>query len=214
MAVRASMESLIDLLRELTATTEAQFSDQKLQDILDRNKAEQREIYLTPTRTSVVGGTIYKIYDLPESAGEFFEAPVDDVLNDYFYLTDSTYTPFTFGDGDNQAVFDSNLRRITFNTDTGGDAYYLTALSYDVYGAAAELWNIICSQSSDLVDIKTDNHTVALSQARDFICEERISYFTNKSLKYADTRLKRVDQALNFRKYPIIRGFAPIDELY
>lgn len=208
MAVRTGMQTLITDLRTLTAASEDELSNQELQDILDKNKREVREITLFATRTGVSGGVIYRIYAIPEEAGRYFEVPIDDTLNDYFYLTDSIYTPFTFGDGANQAVFDPNLRRIVFNSDTQGKIYYLTAQSYDFYGAAADVIQIMCANRADMVDIKTDNHTLALSQAKDAVCG-RFGEFANKSYKYGNTRIVRTDQGLNYaNRYSKLRRFS------
>lgn len=214
MAVRTTMATLIATLRSLTSSTTSEFSDQTLQDILDRNKIEYRRVYLTPTPTYTAGGILYTIYDLPESVGEWFEAVVDDQLNAYFYLTGTNNIPVVFGSDAAEAVFDPNLRRITFNSDTGGVSYYLTAITYDMNGAAAEVWNIKCSNRMGLVDIKTDNHTLALSQEREAICDERIKYFSSRSLKASDIRLRRSDQT--YRHYRdrwnrIINGYMPVD---
>lgn len=214
MAVRSTMATLIAKLRSLTSSTVSEFTDQALQDILDQNKVEYRQIYLSPTPTYTAGGILYTIYDLPESAGEWFETPVNDQLNTYFYLMGTNYIPIVFGADAGEAVFDPNLRRITFNSNTNGLSYYLNAVSYDMNGAAAEVWNIKCSNRTGLVDIKTDNHTLALSQEREAICAERIKYFSSRSMKAADTRLKRSDQTYRHYKdewYRIINGFMPVD---
>lgn len=214
MAVRSSMAGLIAELRLLTSATLDEFTDQRLQNILDGNKIENREMYLRPTPTYVAGGVVYTVYDLPELAGHYFETVVEDELNTYFYLTGTDRIPVVFGDGDGEATFDPYLRRITFNTDTHGKSYYLNAVTYDLNGAAAEVWNIKCSNRVSLVDIKTDNHTLALSQEREAICSERIKYFSSRSLKAADTRLRRTDQAYSPHRdnwNRIINGFAPLD---
>lgn len=212
MAIRAGMQTLVDLLSALTDAG-SEFTEDDLQDYLDRNKVEYRDIALYPLPQRLSNTVIYKIYPLPTSIGIYFETPIDDTVNDYFYLTNTIYVPFTFGDGDNQAVFDPNLRRITFNADTAGQFYYINAVSYDLYGAAADIWEVKIAARVKLISIKTDNHTLDMQQEYDH-CVDRFNYFSQLSLKNQSTRMIRDDQGVGFNfenpERSVIRGFGPI----
>lgn len=206
MAVRAGMQDLIDELRRLTNVSVSEYSDQELQDKLDQYKTEYRDVSLQATRTNTADGVIYQIYDLPESVGDWFELPIDNVVNSYFNLRTSAYVPVVFG---TIVDFDADMRRITFVEDTGGVYYYLTLQTYDMYGAAADIWQVKCIEASNLVDIKTDNHTLALSQSKDSICGW-VSYYASRSLAAKNTRLERNDQALSYGRNRIVRGFVSV----
>lgn len=207
MAVRTGMTALISELRSRTDVTIAEYSDQQLQDKLDQNKIEFREVALIAAPTYVSGGTNYFIYELPDYVGDWFELPVDNVLNAYFYVTDSARTPVVFGTA---LDFDADLRRLVFTASTAGVPYILTIQTYDLFGAAADIWQIKCDQASELVDIKTDNHTLALSQSKDSICS-KVSYYETRSMRSNDTRIVRVDQALSWNRNKYIRGFVSVD---
>lgn len=212
MTIRIGMQALVDLLSALTdAGTE--FTEEVLQGYLDRNKSEFRDISLYPIPQRLANTVIYKIYPLPSSIGMYFEAPIDNTINDYFYLTSSTFTPFTFGDGDNQAVFDPNFRRITFNADTAGQLYFLNAVSYDLYGAAADIWSVKVAARVKLINIKTENHTLDMKDEYDH-CVDRFMYFSQLSVKNQASRMIREDQGVGFGfedlDRSVVRGFGPL----
>ena len=61
---------------------------------------------------------------------------------------------------------DYNTGVITFTADTEGTAYMLTARSYDVNAAAAEVWRNKAANAAKYFDFSTDNHSVKKSQFR------------------------------------------------
>lgn len=116
---------------------------------------------------------------------------------------DGTYTEYTIGYGNIEittggtAVFfvqdvngdkiDSSgysvdyLRGVvTFDADTLGVPYYVTGRSYDLDGAAAEVWRMKQSHFASAVDFSTKVHNVSRSQLYDQ-AKERAEYFEGKS---------------------------------
>ncbi len=53
---------------------------------------------------------------------------------------------------------------ITFLSDTGGTQYFVTGRSYDLEGAAAEVWKMKQSHYASAVNFSTKVHTIARSQ--------------------------------------------------
>ena len=53
---------------------------------------------------------------------------------------------------------------ITFTADTAGSAYMLTARSYDINAAAADIWRGKAANAAKYFDFQTDNHRVSKSQ--------------------------------------------------
>ena len=54
---------------------------------------------------------------------------------------------------------------VRFTADQGGTAYYLTARSYDVYGAAADVWTEKASYYSDWYEYQSEGQKFARQQA-------------------------------------------------
>lgn len=220
MAVRTSMVTLVSQLKNLTdltrissIKTEAEFSDEDVQRYLDLNKVEYQLVPLSATPVRAGSTVIYRNYYLPEYLGQFFEQPIDDTINDFFFLQDSLFSPILFGSGDAKAVFDPYLRRIVFNDSTQGNYYYLTVQAYDLYGAAADMWNIKASRRTALVTIKTDNHSINMEQEYQH-CLDRFTYYKNLSNKSKTVHMVRDDQTfIDEDQLQIIKGFAPIDSI-
>ena len=197
MALRTGMTWLIDELKSLTNATEDHFEEIDLQSILDRNKKTYQDVVLYPTPFNSGGSYIYRDYYIPRDVGSWVELPEDDIVNEHFYLQDYLHNPVLFGIGDTKAVYYQDTHKITFNTDTGGKLAYLTYYVYDMYAAAATLWEKTAALRSNYIDVRMDNHTLALSQTRDF-CLDRAKYYRSKSMKDSTTRLVRSDQGVGY----------------
>lgn len=192
MAIRAGMEDLIELLSEKTSPG-TEFTDQDLQDALDRNFVYFKYYMLTPDITRTSDTSIYVDYYIPRELGEYFEVPQTGVTAESFYLQTFAYEPVVWGTGDTQAQYNDVYKRITFNQDQQGKSYFLSGNSYDLYGAAAEIWLRKWSNREKYVDLKTDNHQLTLSQSRDF-CYQQYQYFSSLSRKNVGTMFIRTDQ--------------------
>jgi GH18 family chitinase len=121
-------------------------------------------------------------------------------INPAFYLTTYLFIPVLFGTGDGKASYDDTLKKIVFNADTLGYRHYLTVISYDLYGAAAEIWSQKASARSNYINLKTDNHTLALEQEYQH-CLERYKYYIQKSFKLSNSKFTRKDQGVGFGIY-------------
>lgn len=200
MTVRAGMQHLVDELERLVdAGTE--WDEDALQDMLDRFKVEFREVQLiaTPTRTSPTT-VVYYDYYLPKALGYWFELPQNDTINPAFYLTTYLFIPVLFGTGDGKATYDDDLKKIVFNADTLGYRHYLTVYSYDLYGAAAEIWSQKASARENYINVKTDNHTLALDTVYQH-CLDRYKYFVQKAFKFNNPKFVRRDQGVGLGLY-------------
>lgn len=69
---------------------------------------------------------------------------------------------------------------VTFTSDTEGVPYYVTGRSYDLDGAAAEVWRAKQSHYAGAVDFSTKVHNVKRSQLYDH-AKERAEYYEGKS---------------------------------
>lgn len=207
--IRLGMNYLVNELSRMTESGN-EYTPEDLQAYLDKTKVQFRNIGLTPTPTYTSETTVFLIYELPEFLGNWFELPIDNAVNPAFYLTDSSYNIALFGEGDSQCLFDQNIRQIIFNADTQGKYYLLTMYGYDLYGAAAKIWELKLSSRSRYVNIKIDNHSFALQSEYEH-CLERYNHFKSLSLKSAQSRFIRVDQGVGyFVQTSAVRGFMPV----
>lgn len=150
MAVRTTMQTLIDRVRLLIydpAGAGQVFSDQEIQDALDRHRETVRYLELTPAETYASGGAIsYLDYYAPFSDWEEDAALYDstytkletveaDYLTGHWVLTESTYPPV-----------------------------YLVGKRYDPYAAAADLLEAWAGHEKMSFDFNADGQAVQRSQ--------------------------------------------------
>lgn len=193
MAIRAGMRNLVELLSDKTSPGD-EFTLLELQEALDRNFVYFKYFMLTPDITRTPEQTaIYVDYYIPRELGEYFEIPQTGEIAESFYLQTFTYEPVMWGTGDTQAQYNDVYKRITFNQNQQGKSYFLSGKSYDLNGAAAEIWLRKWANREKYVDLKTDNHQLALSQSRDF-CYQQYQYYSSLSRKNIGTRFIRTDQ--------------------
>lgn len=131
MAVRSTMTALISRVRDLigdpAGTSAPQFTDQQVQDALDRRRADPPPRYhlLRPAPTLTQGG-IYNYTDYFADVGDWEDGVV------LTWADFSTLTP---------ATTDLLMGHWTFALPTPGQLppVYATGYVYDVWGAAADL---------------------------------------------------------------------------
>jgi hypothetical protein len=137
MTARTGMTDLLTKLRgmtqagtaDVTINGQAYWTDDQLQDVLDRNRRMLDFVPLKPIPDQVGGGSVeYKEYRANYGNLESGTA--------VFAVKDGTGT--TAGTANYTA--DYNVGIITFAADTKGTAYYLDARAYDLNGAAADVW--------------------------------------------------------------------------
>ena len=68
----------------------------------------------------------------------------------------------------------------TFATNTSGSAYYWTGNTYDLYGAAADIWRMKAANVARLVNFSTDGHSVNRGELRKTYLE-MADYFAGMS---------------------------------
>jgi hypothetical protein len=157
------MASLISILRgftnagtaDFTVNSTAYFSDDHLQSVLDRYKTIIRESGLTVSPMKNSGGTIvYKEYQTPAKWLE-----TTDGGTAQFVITDVSGTV----QASTGYTADYESGRITFVSDQANASRYLTANSYDIYAAAADVWRQKASTYATMIDFSTINQTIKRS---------------------------------------------------
>jgi len=161
MAVRSTMTRLMQLLRGLTNAGTADYtiglftywSNDQLQDALDRHSTFVKDEPLYPKKSLESGGAI-SYYDY-QSRYRFFEQTNGGTA--VFIVKDGT--------GAAQTGWTANYENgeITFSTDQAGAVYYLTGTSFDVYAAAADVWYQKAAHAADMIDFSTDGHNIKRS---------------------------------------------------
>lgn len=156
-----------NLIQQLRGLTDAEFGawslgtanywdNDQVQLVLDRhrNSVQSEQLEIVPKYVS--GGSV-QYYEY-RSRYRNFEATTGGTA--VFVVEDSTgadvgtasYTP------------DYINGIINFGADQLGTVYYLTGYSYDMHGAAADLWRMKASHYAAAYDVKTDNQGLSRSQ--------------------------------------------------
>ena len=163
---RSGMSTIISTLRSYANASQSDytlvgsggtvtyFSDQQLQDILDRNREtfvyeniEAQKPYL------IAGGSHeWKVYNIDRQNIEQGTG--------VFYIQDSSGAVVDAS----EYTVDYHNGIVTFDENTEGKPYYATGASYDVYGAAADVWTMKANNVSNSFDFSTDNHNIKRSQ--------------------------------------------------
>lgn len=163
MAARTTMATLITALRGFTNAGTADFtiagtaywSDEQLQTILDRfcTRFIDAELVAHPQQNSenVTEWKEYSTYfDWLETTSEGTSR---------FIVTDGLGGVISADD----YTVNYEVGIITFTEDQAGLGRYLTGFSYDIYAAAAEVWEQKAAQYATMIDFSTDNHSVKRS---------------------------------------------------
>lgn len=165
MAARSGMADLITRVRALTGAGTADYTaggasfwtDDQLQDALDRCRLDVYDEAVPPLVTYDSGGTAeYKTY---ESQYDSFEATTGGTA--IFYLRESG------GARVGTALYTPDYERGVFEfaaSVTGGSVLYLTGRSYDVYAAAADIWRQKAAHVADRFDFSADGASFKVSQ--------------------------------------------------
>ena len=167
MSARAGMSNLISRLRSLTNAGTAQFtlngtnyfSDDHLQELLDSNVQILSNHPLTWVPDTIGGGTIQwtraliGYNDLEEASSGTTRWIVRDATG--AEQGTANYTP------------DYVVGEILFDADQGGTIYYLSARSYDLYAAAADVWKMKQSFYSEWFAVSSEGQKMEWQQAFD-----------------------------------------------
>lgn len=162
---RTTMIDLISRLRGMTQTTQddwtsgtAVFWDaNQIQLVLDMYRTEVNWESLTARQQFSAGGSVYYL----EYYSQYQDYESTNGGTAIFYVQEAggsvigtaSYTP------------DYMRGLVTFGSDTGGSAYYLTGTSFDLNGAAAYIWRQKAAYfATTAFDFSTDNHSIKRSQ--------------------------------------------------
>jgi hypothetical protein len=158
------MTDNISRVRALTYAGTAEYSigtanfwdDNQIEQVLDRHRQDLVRHKLLREPNYIGGGSV--IYTRLRSAYGFLETAASGTA--VFIIEDSV------GDDRGTATYtaDYQLGIFDFDSDTGGTALYLTARSYDIYGAAAELLEQWATRESRCFDFTTDGQTFNVTQ--------------------------------------------------
>lgn len=154
-------------VRELAAAAPADYSDDALEAVLDRNRRDFADDRLTPLAQNE-GGTV-RFY-VHQSAWRNLEESGGGTA--VLVLRDSARAVVGTAD----YSIDAAAGRVTFVQDTGGSAFYLTGRSYDVYAAAAEVWRMKAASVADRFDFQADGANFKASQLLEH-CQKMADYY-------------------------------------
>jgi hypothetical protein len=164
MTARTGMTDIISDLRGLTeagvsdysivgsAGTAVYWSDDQLQIILDNRRTDLKW---------------YEMTAIEEGDGSYLEYSID-----YGNLEATSGGTAIFivqdlnGEAISSSLYSVDYRRgvVTFNQDTAGTAYWVTGRSYDLSGAAADVWRRKMSHYHTAFNFSTDGHRVDREQ--------------------------------------------------
>lgn len=200
MAVRVGMAALISELRSMTDTVDNvndvgnHFTDQELQDILDRTTQEHVRILLRPVPKVNAGNTLtYYDYRWVDTIGRDIERPdQSNYPNGNFVVYDSQGNFIFYGEGTEYFTVDWAVPKIVFGKDRGGHHFYLTCRSFNLNTAAADVWLKKAGRRIELVQWKTDNHTLHEDDEYNH-CMAQYEIFASKKGSSRISRFVRAD---------------------
>lgn len=164
MAFRSTLSTLVSKVRGLTGAdvdeysigVDVYFSDSHIADYLDRHRIDLRFQLLSPEPVMAAGGSL-SYYDYRAPYGNL-ESTLGGTS--VFVVQDALGT--TIGIADYSADYVRGA--VTFTSDTGGSARYLTARSYNIYEAAADLLDDWAANVKLSFDFSEDGQSFKLSQ--------------------------------------------------
>ena len=168
---RSGMTNLIYRLRRIVDDANATvWTDDDVQDSLD---AHQQRVWREPleyelTRTS---GTTYVWKEYRSRWGNFEQGGTA-----YFKVEDSAGS--ARGTADYSVDYLNGV--ITMTADQLGTALYLTGYTYDLNGAAADLWRERATKVTSYYDVSTDGHNLSRSQWHKH-CMENAEMYAKKA---------------------------------
>lgn len=163
MTARSGMTTLIQEARRLanvgtadyTAGTVTYFSDDHLQDFLDRYRTQHRQLDLNAQPEYIDGAYTYLDYPLPLAA-EWVEQGT--ASGSGWAVRDSA------GSAAPSYTVNYAARVITFAADTENLTYYLDVRTFDLNQAVADIWETKAGFAYDAVDWASDNHDIKAEQ--------------------------------------------------
>lgn len=161
---RSGMSDLITRVRSLTNAGTALFSDDQVQDVLDRHRTDVVHEPLVPDDGWLDGGAVeWKVF---RSRYGQYEATEGGTA--VFVVTDGA------GNARGTSGWTADYQRgvVTFTADQGGTALYLSGRTFDVHAAAAEVLEEWASKVALDFDFGTDGQTFRRSQKAEALREQ------------------------------------------
>lgn len=186
MAARSGMSNLLSRLRRMVDDSGSVVwtDDDHLQDVLDGHRVDVHEETLSVHPQAMAGSTVYHVYD---SAWGNFEEAASGTSAWRVYDSDGT--------AQSTATYTADYirGRLHFTADQEGSARYLIGRSYDLDGAAADLWRERASLVHSYYDFDADGQKMSRSQWFEH-CWRMAERYERRGRSY-DVRLKRSDWA-------------------
>lgn len=174
---RTGMATLITELRRRTLAGTADstingtvyWSDNQLQDVLDRYRCTNRDTELSAIPQRSGAGFVYLEYPIPPQYQWIEQSATDSgwQLRDSAGGTSLSYT------------VNYSARMVTFNADTANTDYYLDCRTYDLNMAAADVWESKASFIHENVNWSSDNHRIEASKEYEN-CLQQAKYWRAK----------------------------------
>ena len=163
MTIRSGMTHLVQVMRGMCEVGTGDYSigtanywdNDQIQLVLDRHRRDIVHEELT-SLVDWSGGTVNYF----EYVSRFKNYEQTTGGTSIFYVEHRTGDDVASG---NYTV-DYFRGRVTFSADTGGSTLYLTGRSYDLDGAAADIWRQKAGHAASMYDFSTDNHRFNRSQ--------------------------------------------------
>ena len=187
--IRTTILPLIDTLRGMTNAGTADYTiagqsywqDEQLQAVLDRNRVDIFEQDLqTVSQTATDGTEEWKRYFTP---AKWLETTDGGTAVFFLQVAGGSVVPLA------EYSVDYERGVIEFTSDRGGQTIYMTARSYDVYAAAADVWEQKAAQAASLIDFSTLNHSVKRAHVSTMYQKQADKYraLSNTGSTIADT---------------------------
>jgi len=153
---------------DYTVGTTSFWGDALLDEVLDRHRADVWFELLVP-QISYIGGGSVAYYDYYSGHANYEETSGGTSI---FQVQDAV------GDTQGTSTWTADYQRgrVTFTSDTDGSAMYVTGRSYNLEGAAADIWRQKAAHYANAYDVSTDNHTLNRSQLVKH-CREMADYY-------------------------------------
>jgi len=136
---------------DYTLGTVSYWSDDQVQNYLDRFREDLYRVEINPVSQYEGGTVVYKKYYSPY---QYLES------GDVWELEDQA------GNTVGTALYSVDYQKgiVTFTNDTAGSSYFVTTYAHNLGLTTAKIWRLQASHYAKRVDFSTDNHSIKASQ--------------------------------------------------
>lgn len=177
MALRTGMDVLVAYLRSIThaSTTDSfhgltYWSDDQLQDVLDRNSALLRQSPLRADVQNVGGATDYTLQFFTFSPALWLEEATLSIRDVDGVVTATSYT------------LNVDKNSITFDSNPADKRWYATARLHDINAAAADVWGQKAAHRADYITWRAGQHRADREQEYKH-CLQMQAYYKGKTVR-------------------------------